>query len=129
MLDAIAAAREPKERTSPPPKSPTKSEEKLDEELEGSFPASDPPSSTTPTSVGGPARPRVKRPAPGKPPHRGRSADSSARAALSRRASRKRKRGVSASDFEAAKEALGVVVGRANSGKDGGNALTYSLPG
>ena len=33
-------------------------------------------------------------------------------------------------DFEAAKETLGVVVSRArNSGKDGGHAVTYSLPG
>ena len=45
----------------------TKSEEKLDEELEEFFPASDPPSNTTPTSAGGPARSRAKRPAPGKP--------------------------------------------------------------
>jgi hypothetical protein len=48
-----------------------KSEEKLDEELEESFPASDPPANTTPTSAGGPARPRAKRPAPGKPAQRG----------------------------------------------------------
>jgi hypothetical protein len=31
--------------------------------------------------------------------------------------------------LEEAREILGVVVGRANSGKDGGNALIYSLPG
>jgi hypothetical protein len=58
-------------RKSPPHKPSAKSEEKLDEELEESFPASDPPANTTPTSVGGPARPRAKRPAPGKPPQRG----------------------------------------------------------
>ena len=58
-------------RKSPPSKSRTKSEEKLDEELEESFPASDPPANTTPTSAGGPARPRTKRPTPGKPPQRG----------------------------------------------------------
>ena len=58
-------------RKSPPSKSRTKSEEKLDEELEESFPASDPPANTTPTSAGGPARPRTTRPTPGKPPQRG----------------------------------------------------------
>jgi hypothetical protein len=60
-----------KPRKSPPPKSRAKSEEKLDEELEESFPASDPPANTTPTSAGGPARPRAKRSAPGKPLQRG----------------------------------------------------------
>ncbi len=55
-------------RKSPPCKSLTKSEQKLDEELEESFPASDPPSNTTPTSAGGPDH--AKRPAPDKPPRR-----------------------------------------------------------
>ena len=57
-------------RKSPPRKSRAEAEEKLDEELEESFPASDPPANTTPTSAGGPARLRAKRPAPGKPPER-----------------------------------------------------------
>ena len=57
-------------RKPPPRKSRAEAEEKLDEELEESFPASDPPANTTPTSAGGPARLRVKRPAPGKPPER-----------------------------------------------------------
>lgn len=54
-----------KPQKSPPPKS--KSERKLDEELEESFPASDPPSNTTPTSAGAPKQRRSKRPAPDKP--------------------------------------------------------------
>ncbi len=41
-------------------------EEKLDEEIEEAFPASDPPAHT-PTSVGGPRRPKPKRAAKGKP--------------------------------------------------------------
>jgi hypothetical protein len=57
-------------RKPPPRKSRAEAEEKLDEELEESFPASDPPANTTPTSAGGPARLRAKRPAPGKPPER-----------------------------------------------------------
>ena len=57
-------------RKSPPPKSRTKSEEKLDEELEESFPASDPPANTTPTSVGGPARPRGQASRASKAPQR-----------------------------------------------------------
>ena len=39
------------------------------------------------------------------------------------------KRGIGASDFEAVGESLGVVVSRANSGKDDPHAVTYSLPG
>jgi hypothetical protein len=67
-LHGAAGMKEP--RKSPPRKSPAKSDEKLDEELEESFPASDPPANTTPTTVGGPARPQAKRPTPGKPPRR-----------------------------------------------------------
>jgi hypothetical protein len=37
--------------------------------------------------------------------------------------------GIGGSHLAAAKETLGGVVSRANSGKAGGNALTYSLPG
>ena len=37
------------------------------------------------------------------------------------------KRGIG--QLDEATQILGVVLGRANSGKDGGNALTYSLPG
>jgi hypothetical protein len=33
-----------------------------------------------------------------------------------------------ASDLDAAKEALGVIASRANSGKGGAHAVTYSLP-
>jgi hypothetical protein len=53
-------------RKASPRKSP--SEKNLDEGLEATFPASDPPSYTTPIFTGGPAR--VKGPAPGKPPPR-----------------------------------------------------------
>jgi hypothetical protein len=37
--------------------------------------------------------------------------------------------GINGPDLETARESLGVVASRANSGKGGGNALTYSLPG
>ena len=67
-LHGVARMKEP--RKSPPRKSQTKADDKLDEELEEFFPASDPPANTTPTSAGGPARSRAKRPAPGKPPER-----------------------------------------------------------
>ena len=49
---------------------PTAAEEKLDEEIEESFPASDPPANT-PTSAGGPERPKAKRTKKGKSGRRG----------------------------------------------------------
>jgi hypothetical protein len=58
-------------RKSPPRKLRAEAEENLDEGLKGSFPASDPPANTTPTTIGGPARSRSKRPAPVRPPGHG----------------------------------------------------------